>query len=354
MQKWLKGRGELIVTALVITLVLMGMAALIPAVAGRLTAQPVATPRPTPTPTEPPAAVLLPEELDKDLLGVMTIVNDHSFGTAFLIDGQGDFLTSASLVNGSTGLRLVDTTGGMHAVQLVGIDSSAGIAMIRASADGTAEVLGDSSVIERQQPLALLTNAKVATMSPSTPVVVTAVTDVYIALRANDVSANLGGPIAGPGGKVLAILTARSAALPINRAKDDIATWRSKAGTVMPLAPYPSDLFLRGSDTTATPPPTASGSATVQSINPSRVSAAQDTIVTINGSGFIDGAALHVRFLPVSGSSGAFDGLGAALVNASSLTVKIPAGSAVQDYVVQLTNGDGTVVSTRVAVTVTP
>jgi hypothetical protein len=298
--------------------------------------------------------VLLPEELDKDLQGVMTLVNDHSFGTAFLIDGQGDLLTAASLVSGSTGLRLVDTTGGMHAVQLVAIDSNTGIAMIRAAVDGTPETIGDSATIQVQQPLALLANAKVSTLAPSTPAVVTAVTAAYISLDVNDASANLGGPIAGPGGTVLAILTARGSALPIDGAKNDIAAWRLKTGTTMPLAAYPSNLFLRGSDTTATPPPTSSGGATVQSVNPSRVSAAQDTIVTINGSGFVDGPALHVRFVPVSGSNGAFDGLGAALVNASSLTVKVPAGSAVQDYVVQLTNGDGSVVNTRVALTVTP
>jgi hypothetical protein len=77
-------------------------------------------------------------------------------------------------------------------------------------------------------------------------------------------------------------------------------------------------------------------------------------VVTINGSGFVDGKSLHVRFVPVSGSTGAFDGLAAAIVNGSSLTVKVPAGSISQDYVIQLTNGDGTVVSSRVAFTVTP
>jgi hypothetical protein len=350
----LKGRGEQIATALVITLVLMGLAALIPTVAGRLSAQPLPTPRPTPSATEPPAAVLLPEELDKDLQGVMTLVNDHAFGTAFLIDPQGDLLTASSLVSGSASLRLIDPTGGMHAVRVQGIDPSAGIAMVRAAADGTPEVLGDSTTIEPEQPLALLANGKVLNLSPSTPAVVTDVTVLQVRLRVADIPGNLGGPIAGPGGKVLAILTATGTALPINRAQGDIAAWRSQPGTVAPLAPFPTNLVLRGSDTTATPPASPSGAATVRAVNPSRVSTAQDTVVTLEGSGFVPGPVLHVRFVPVAGSDGAFDGLAAALVNASSLTVKIPAGRVVQDYVVQFTNGDGTVVSTRVALTVTP
>ena len=85
-----------------------------------------------------------------------------------------------------------------------------------------------------------------------------------------------------------------------------------------------------------------------------RGSAAQDTIVTIQGNGFVAGATLHVRFVPLASPNGAFDGLAATLVNASTLTVKVPAGRVVQDYVIQLTNGDGSSASSRTAFTVTP
>ena len=354
MRTLFKGRGEQVLTALVITLVLMGLAALIPAVAGRLSARPAPTPRPTPSRTAPPAAVLLPEELDRDLQGVMTIVNDHTYGTAFLIDAKGDFVTAASLVSGSQSLRLVDTTGGMHAVLFVGIDSGLQIAMIRVVADGTPMGFGDATTLRLQQPVALLANAKIANLSPSTPAVVTAITPARLTLRVDDLPGNLGGPIVGPGGTVLALLNGHGTALPINLAHDDIARWRTQAGTPMPLAPYPTTLQLRGSDTTATPPSSPSGTVTVQSVSPSRASAGQDTVVSIQGTGFVDGPALHVHFAPVSGTNGAFDGTAAALVNASSLTVKVPSGRVVQDYVVQLTNGDGTVVNTQVAFTVTP
>src|SRR2546430_11058049 len=130
--------------AFVITLVLTGLAVLIPTAAQRLgVLRPTPTPVATPTPTAPPAAVLLPDELERDLAGVMTIVNDHGFGTAFLIDPQGDFLTAASLITGSETLRLIDNTGGTHPVRLVGIDSASGLAQIRVTTDGTPIAFGD-------------------------------------------------------------------------------------------------------------------------------------------------------------------------------------------------------------------
>jgi hypothetical protein len=36
------------------------------------------------------------------------------------------------------------------------------------------------------------------------------------------------------------------------------------------------------------------------------------------------------------------------------VTVKVPAGRVVQDYVIQLTNGDGSMTSSRTAFTITP
>jgi len=66
-------RKDQLLAALVVTLVVAGLAVLIPTAAQRL-AQPTATPAPTPAPTVPPAAVLLPDELERDLAGVMTIV----------------------------------------------------------------------------------------------------------------------------------------------------------------------------------------------------------------------------------------------------------------------------------------
>lgn len=343
-------RLEQVAIALVITLVLMGLAALIPAVAQRLGGRPTPTAGPKPTPTAPPAAVLLPDELDRDLQGVMTIVNDHTFGTGFLIDPQGDFVTAASLVSGSQSLRLIDNTGGSHPVRLVGVNAGLGVALVRAATDdGLPMAFGEAATLQPNDPVVLLASPKVENLRPSTPAVITGLSDTQLILRVDDVPGSLGGPVVGPGGKVLGVLTREGMALPVNRAQPDIAKWRGQTGTAVALAPMPANLVLRGSDTTNSP----TGGPTVQSVSPPRASTAQDTLVTVQGSGFVNGPMLHVRFVPLASPSGGFDGVAPTLVNPSTLTVKVPAGQVVQDYVVQLTNGDGTVTGSRAAFTVT-
>jgi hypothetical protein len=346
----LKGRGEQLLTALVITLVLLGLVALVPAVGRRLNAQPATSATPSPTLSAPPAAVLLPDELDKALQGVMTIANDRSFGTAFLIDAQGDFLTASSLVDGSGGLRLIDNTGGTHAVRLIGSDATLGVAMVRATTDGNPLAIGDSATIQAGAPIVLLASPKIANLNPSTPATTSAITSSAWKLQVDDLPGNLGGPLVGAGAKVVALLTRAGTGLPIDAAMAEISTWRGQSGTAVPLAPFPSGLELRGSDTTSSP----GAGVSVASVNPARVSAGQDSVVTIQGSGFQPGAALRVRFLPVAGSNGGFDGIAPAVANASTITLKVPAGHAVQDYVIELINGDGTTVDSRVAFTITP
>ena len=313
-------------------------------------AQPTTTPVSTPTPTAPPAAVLLPEELDRALQGVMTMVNDHAFATAFLIDPQGDFVTAASVVDGSASLRLVDNTGGSHLVRLIGIDADLGIAIVRASNDGTPLAFGDPAGLQADDPVVLLASPKVVNLRTSTPMVVITRSDTQLTLRGDNVPGNFGGPIVGPGAKVVGILIATGRVLPITVALTDVAQWRAEAGTAVPLAPLPANLVLRGSDTTSTP----AGGPSIQSVSPSRASAAQDTLITIHGSGFTDGKLLGVQFVPLASPSGGFDGPAPTFVNPSTLTVKVPAGRVVQDYIVQVTNGDGVVTSSRIAFTVTP
>ncbi len=346
-----RGRRDQLLAALVITLVVAGLAVLIPTAVQRLTAsQAGSAPITTPTPTVPPAAVLLQAELDRDLAGVMTIVNDRTFGTAFLIDAQGDFLTAASVIDGSAGLRLIDNTGGSHAVHVIGTDTSLGLAEVRASNDGTPLPFGDPSTLRLGDPVVLLASPKVANLRTSTPAVLTQRSETQLTLRVDDLPGDLGGPIVGPGGKVVGILTITGGALPISLSQADLAEWHGQAGTAMPLAPIPSTLVLRGSDTTSAP----TGGPTIQSVSPTRASSAQDTIITVQGTGFVAGAMLRVHFMPLASPSGAFDGLAAALVNPSTLTVKVPAGRVVQDYVIQMTNGDGSTTSSRTAFTVTP
>jgi trypsin-like peptidase/IPT/TIG domain-containing protein len=347
-----KSRLEQLLAALVISLVLVGAAALIPTAAERLMAfRPSATPMPTPSPTAPPASVLLPDELDRALEGVMTIVNSHTFGTAFLIDPQGEFLTAASLVGGGESLRLVDNSGSMHTVRLVGINPTLGIALVRVTTEGRPLPFGNPAGLLRNDPVVLLANARIQNLPPATPATISNSTDTQLRLQAEDLPGNVGGPVVGPAGKVLGILTASGIALPINLAQPDIAQWHGQSGTLAALAPFPPYLVLR-TNATATPLP-SSGPA-VQGVNPSRVSTGQSTVVTIQGGGFTDGPKLRVRFVPVASPSGGFAGVAPTLVSSSTLTVKVPAGQVVQDYVIQLTNGDGTIVSSGTALTVTP
>jgi hypothetical protein len=345
-----KSRLEQVLIAAVLTLVLMGTATLVPAVGAKLLAPPTPTPASTPSPTVPPASVLLPDELDRDLEGVMTLVNTHGFGGAFLLDARGNFLTAASLVTEGESLRLVDNSGGMHSVSLVGVDAALGIAQIRVNADGRPMSLGNPAALRRDDPVVVLANPRIANLPASTPAFVTEISELQLKLRANDLPGNLGGPVVGPGGKVVGILTGSGTALPIDVAAADISRWRSQAATPVDLAPYPAYLLIRSNE----PAPSASAGLAVQSASPVRISTTQDAVITIQGAGFIAGPLLRVRFIPLASPSGGFTGLGTTLVNGSTLTVKVPAGQVVQDYVIQLTNGDGSVSNSRVGVTVTP
>jgi hypothetical protein len=75
--------------------------------------------------------------------------------------------------------------------------------------------------------------------------------------------------------------------------------------------------------------------------------------VTIHGQGFLRGAGLRVRFSPVASPTGGFDGVGAIVIDGATITVKVPGGQVVQDYVVDVINGDGSIAASRVAYTVT-
>ncbi len=337
-------------TALVITMVGIGLVLLAPAVERQISARPSATAAPPPSLSPVPAAVLLPDELQKALDGVMTIANDRTFGTAFLIDAQGDFLTASSLVEGSQTLRLIDNTGGSRPVRVMGTDPASGIAMVRAAADGTPLALGNTATVMVGDPLVLLASPKIANLAPSSPVTLASAWVSTWRLEVDDLPANIGGPVVGPDALVLGVLTGPRTAVPIGPGKAEIATWQSLPGTAVPLAPFPQTLQLRGSETTTEPTTTVSVSA----VSPSRVSASHDTLVTISGAGFLTGPSLRVRFMPVAGGSGGFDGKAPTVVSASSLTVKVPSGEAVQDYVIELINGDGAVIDSRLGLTVTP
>ncbi len=344
-------RLERLALAGIACMVLISAGVLAPVALKRLQpAAPVSTP---PPPTPPPAAVLLPDELDHDLASVVTLVNDTTFGTAFFVDGQGDLLTAAHLVTGSATLRVVDNTGGSRTVRVLGVDPQLDIAELRVQPAGPPLTFGDSATVHAGDSLVLLASPKNASLPMSATGVVTAADSTMLRLQADIRPGNAGGPIVGPGGKLMAVAlgadtsTHGGVALPIAHAQADLAAWHAAAGIPFPLAPLPSTLTFRGTSVVIG----GNGGAAVQSIQPARAVAGQDTVVTVHGSGFVAGPSLAVRFLPVGSRSGAFNGVGVALAG-DSITAKVPAGQAVQDYAVQVTNGDGTVISSAITFTI--
>jgi hypothetical protein len=254
-------------------------------------------------------------------------------------------------VRSSHGLRLVDNTGGSHQVRVIGIDQTLGLAEIQADTGGLALPFGDASTLQVGDPLVLLASPKVANLRTVTPVLVTTlVGQATIGLRGDDLPGDIGGPLVGPGGKVVGLLLQSGSGLPIGAAKSDLLAWRGQSGTLLPLAPLPETLVLRGTDETSAP----SAGPGLQGITPLRASSAMDITLTLQGSGFVGGPSLAVRFIPVASPTGAFAGFKPTVLNPTTLSVKVPAGEVVQDYVVEVTNGDGTVVSSHTAFTVTP
>lgn len=72
---------------------------------------------------------------------VVTVETDRpaqeALGTAWLLDGHGDFVTNAHVVSGALTVRITDRTAHTHVAQVLGHDDSADIAVLR-SADGFA------------------------------------------------------------------------------------------------------------------------------------------------------------------------------------------------------------------------
>ncbi len=325
---------------------------------------------PPPRPVEPPpAAVLLPDELSRDLKGVFIIVSDNDagvvFGTAFQVDAQGNLMTTAHLVQGTRGLRLIDGTGGSHRARLVGVDPASDLAEVRSDLGGLPLVFADTTALTAGDPIAVLASAKNGLVPPSTPGIVTNLhaDAVWQGMNFSDLlglHADLrpgleGSPVVGPGGTVLGIVGLRGNlgsldgyAIRSEDARMALKAWTGRPEIPFPLAPLPENLILKGTNAG----PTVGTSASVQNVQPNRVSRARDSVITIQGGGFTAGPPFRVRFLPTSSSIGVFEGTRITLASPAAITVTIPAGQMVQDYRVEVVNGDGTVIDSTVTVSV--
>lgn len=235
---------------------------------------PAPSPPPPPPVDPPPAAVVLPDELSRDLKGVFTIVSDNGaavvFGTAFQLDTKGHLMTAAHLVQATRALRLIDNTGGSHAVGLVGIDPTSDLAEVRSDVAGVPLVFADTTRLHEGDSVAVLASPKNGLVAPSTPAVAS---DLHAArtwqgitfsdllgVRANLQPSNEGSPLVGPGGTVVGIIglqigPADGAAFAIRSedARMALNAWRDNPEIPLPLAPMPDSLILRGTDAISRP-----------------------------------------------------------------------------------------------------
>lgn len=377
-----RGRLERATLGLIVLLLLASLGALSPTLQ-RLVSPPPSPP-PTPTPAPPiPQGVLLADELDRALRSVVTVVvlNDTglTFGTAVAVGARGDLLTSAQLMASASAARVIDNTGGMHTVTVIGIDPGQGIALLRSAAVGVVPLeFGSSGPLRRDDPVAVLASPKNGSLPSTLPGVVTVAATSTIfgglrveplfQLRADLQTGNAGSPVVGYGAKLLGIALP-GARLPMNTplvatvesAELDLERWRGAQGAPLPLADLPPGLLFRAvEEPAATPDPNpspnqpGSTAATVAGIQPSQAPAGQDTTIVIQGTGFVTGQAAAIQFAPVSGSTGAFSARGVSVSSATTMAATIPAGQRVQDYAVTVINGDGTRVGGSVAFNIVP
>lgn len=368
-----QGTPERLTLGVMAVLLVASLAVLSPAVRRLVLPAPAASPTPTSSPA--PQGVLFADELDRALRSVVTVVvltdAGLSFGTAVAVDAQGNLLTSAQLMRQARAARVIDNTGGMHTVTVIGIDPERGIALLRSAAVGVTPMsVGSTASLQAPDPVAVLASPKNGSLPSNLPgsVSVAATTALIdgtqvsplFQLHADLWTGNAGSPVVGYGGRLLGIVlpgarlpTDAPLVAPVESAQADMDAWRGAVGTLLPLADLPPGLLLRGADE---PTPGASGAApaSVAGIQPSQGQAGQDTTVVITGSGFVAGAATRVHFAPVSGSVGAFDASNVSVNSADAIAATVPAGQRVQDYVVAVTNGDGTPVGGTVAFTILP
>lgn len=373
-----RGTLERITLGLIGLLLVASLAVLSPVV--QRWVRPATAPTPTPTSTPAPQGVLFADELDRALQSVVTVVvltdAGLTFGTAVAADASGELLTSAQLMQNARAARVVDNTGGMHAVAVIGIDPAQGIALLRSPVVEVVPLaVGSTGALTSGDPVAVLASPKNGSLPSSLPGVISLTTTSttvggstvapLFQLHADLQTGNAGSPVVGYGAKLLGIvlpggrLPANDPLVaPVESAQLDLQRWHGVAGTALPLADLPRDLLLRGTDEpTPNPTPnpsTGMSSATVTGIQPAQAGAGQDITVVIQGSGFVGGTAAAVHFAPLSSGVGAFDARNVSVSSATTMAATVPAGQRVQDYAVSITNGDGTPVGGSVAFTVIP
>lgn len=368
-----RGRLERLTLGVIAVLLVASLGVLSPSLRRLVFPAPAASPTPTSIPA--PQGVLFADELDRALQSVVTVVvltdTGLTFGTAVAVGPSGDLLTSAELMQSAGAARVIDNTGGMHTVTVIGIDAAHGVALLHSAVVGATPItFGSTDTLQLKDPVAVLASPKNGSLPSSLPgsVTLTATSATIdstqvvplFQLHADLWTGNAGSPVVGYGGRLLGVVlpgarlpTNTPVVAPVESAQADLKAWQGTVGKALPLADLPPGLVFRGADE-PTPSATASSSATVSAIQPAQGQAGQDTTVVIQGSGFVGGAGARVHFTPVSGSAGAFDARNVSVNNAGTIAATVPAGQRVQDYSVTVTNGDGVLVGGTLAFTIIP
>lgn len=108
-------------------------ASLAPQVISRLLPGPFATPTSALTPQ--PLTVVADRALSRVVTVQVVTSGGEEFGTGWVLDGHGDVVTNDHVIQGGTGIRLLDSRRVMHVGEVMGRDSTQDVAVIR-SVDG--------------------------------------------------------------------------------------------------------------------------------------------------------------------------------------------------------------------------
>ncbi|MFN2452260.1 MAG: serine protease [Candidatus Dormibacteria bacterium] len=216
-----------------------------------------------PVAVTPPAPPLT--EVGATLLGrVVTVevqrADGEELGTGWLLDGHGDFVTNAHVIEGHLGIRLRDRRADTHVGVVLGVDREQDVAVLRSTDGfpGSALVVappGDPALstavvlvaagratehpdVTLEQVVALHRTVPVRD-NPGVDPGSNPTTLVYrdmITLRGAEVFAgNSGGPVLDAEGRVLAIVTLKNRslpeayAIPVHRVLDELTAFASRS-----------------------------------------------------------------------------------------------------------------------------